>query len=215
MKKDNSEINKSSWEQLLNPKILKNNLSFIALYIMTFELLKERIEKSVDEFFYIEYKQNEKGEIKKEENEDYKNKVLSLLNDYERQNKFYVKASIKWLIYFNIFDENDENLYNELRIYRNELTHEFQNYLIDKKKILDTKKMESLVSLFIKLEKNWILNFEVLVNEDFDGKDIKWEEVNSGQITILNIIHGIVFSDETTEWDYYNFFFKKNNEEFT
>jgi hypothetical protein len=199
----------NSWEQLLNPKILKSNLSYIALYIMTFELLKERIEKSVDEFFYIEYKKNEKGEIEKEINEDYENKVLSLINKYERKNKFYVKASIKWLINFNILDENDENLFNELRIYRNELTHEFQNYLLDEKKTLDKKKMESLVNLFIKLEKNWILNFEVLVNEDFDGKDIKWEDVSSGQTIILNIIHDIVFSDESTEWNYHNFFFKK------
>jgi len=199
----------NSWEQLLNPKILKSNLSYIALYIMTFELLKERIEKSVDEFFYIEYKKNEKGEIEKEINEDYENKVLSLINKYERKNKFYVKASIKWLINFNILDENDENLFNELRIYRNELTHEFQNYLLDEKKTLDKKKMGSLVNLFIKLEKNWILNFEVLVNEDFDGKDIKWEDVSSGQTIILNIIHDIVFSDESTEWNYHNFFFKK------
>lgn len=202
----------NSWEQLLNPKILKSNLSFIALYIMRFELLKERIEKSVDEFFYIEYRKNEKGEIEKEINEDYENKVLSLINKHERKNKFYVKASIKWLINFNILDENDENLFNELRIYRNELTHEFQNYLLDNKKTLDLKKMESLIGLFIKLEKNWILNFEVLVNEDFDGKNIKWEDVNSGQIIILNIIHDIVFSDESTEWDYHNFFFKKDNE---
>lgn len=210
MEKINLEINKS-WEQLLNPKILKSNLSFIALYIMTFELLKERIEKSVDGFFDIEYKQNEKGEEKKVENENYKNKVLSLINKEERKNKFYVKASIKWLITFNILDDNDENLYDELRIYRNKLTHEFQNYLIDNKKTLDLKKMESLISLFIKLEKNWILNFEVLINEDFDGKDIKWEDVSSGQIIILNIIHDIVFSDESTEWDYHNFFFKKDN----
>ncbi len=208
MKKINLEMNKS-WEQLLNPKILKSNLSFISLYIMTFELLKERIEKSVDEFFDIEYKQNENGEEKKLITEEYKNEVLSLLSKKEKN--YYTLASIRWLITFNILDDNDESLYNELRIYRNKLTHEFQNYLIDNKKTLNLKKMESLIGLFIKLEKNWILNFEVLVNEDFDGKSIKWEDVSSGQIMILNIIHNIVFSDESTEWDYYNFFFKKDN----
>lgn len=182
-----------SWEKLLNPEILKSNLSKISLYIMTFELLKDTIEKIVDNFFFIEYKKDN-GNKKKLINDEYKNEVLSLLNKKEKKENHHIIASLRWLIKFNFLDEKDENLYNDLRIYRNDLTHEFTKYLIDNEKNFDEKQMETLIELFIKLEKRWILEFEISVNPDYDNQDIKWDDVNSGTILILSLIHHIALA---------------------
>ena len=44
----------NDWEKLFNQDNLKDNLSSIAFYIMTFEDLKDRIESIVDDFYGIE-----------------------------------------------------------------------------------------------------------------------------------------------------------------
>jgi hypothetical protein len=191
MKSDSSELTKS-WEKIFNQETLKSNLSLISLYIMTFELLKDSIETTVDNFFSIEYEKDKAGNKKKIINEEYKVNVLSLLNEKERKNNQYIKASLRWLKEFNILDSEDEIIYDELRIYRNDLTHEFITYLIDNEKNFDKIKMNLLIELFVKLEKKWVLEFEIPVNPDYDGQDIQRDDVSSGKLLILGLIHNIL-----------------------
>lgn len=42
--------------------------------------------------------------------------------------------------------------------------------------------MNLLLELFIKLEKKWILEFEIPVNPDYDNQNIQWDNVNIGKI---------------------------------
>lgn len=190
----NSEIT-NSLEKLLNPNILRNNLTSISLFVMIFEFLKNSIEETVDNFFLIEYRINKNGKKEKIINDEYQKYVLSLISKKEQENKLYIKASILWLIKFNVLDKDDIGLYNELRIYRNDLTHEFHKYLIDYNYNFDENKTKLLIDLFRKLEKNWIMNVEITINPDFDNQNIKIENVNSPKILVLDLINTIIKGD--------------------
>lgn len=193
-----------SWEKFLNPNILKDNLTIISLYNMTFEILKSKIESLVDDFFEVT-RINEKKIC----NDEYKSSVLSLVNKNEQN--YYVKASIKWLIEINILEKADWKLYDDLRVYRNDLTHEFQKYLIDDNFCFDNKKLHLLVDLFIRLEKNWIKEFEVILNPAFDNKKIELEDVTSMQIIILQIIYDIALNNEPEESFYLKLYNSSKN----
>ena len=191
---DNNLNTKRLLKELLNPEIVKNNLSLISLYIMIFELLKDTIEKNVDDFFLIEYKEDNQGNKKKETNDNYKKNVLSLLDPKDNKN-YYIKASLRWLQEANILDKEDEQIYNNLRKYRNELTHEFFMYIIENKEICKIN-MKLLIDLFTKLEKKWIIEIEIPLNPDYDKKIIEEEDVDSYKLLTLDLIHDIALADK-------------------
>ena len=188
-----------SWKKFLNPNTLKDNLISVSLYIMTFEIMKDNIEGKVDTFFNVSYSDN-----KKNISDEYNNEVLSLLSRKEKT--YYVLGSLRWLKNMNIFDENDLEIYEELRLYRNDLTHDFQKYLIDIDNNFEIKKMKLLANLFVKLEKKWIKEFEICLNPDFDYNDVRLEDISSMQILVLNLISDIALNNEPDEFYYYKIY---------
>ncbi|MDF1883488.1 hypothetical protein JHD49_05985 [Sulfurimonas sp. SAG-AH-194-C21] len=192
-----------SWEKILNPSILKDNLISISLYIMTFELLKDKIETMVDDFYEVKYI----GKDKKYK-EEYEKSVLSLVSKKEKTH--YITASLRWLISMNVLNVEDEKTYNILREYRNDLTHEFQNFLIDSNINFNVENMKLLADLFSRLEKQWIIEFEIPLNPDYDNKEIKIEETTSMQIIMLQLIYDIALNNEPEEL-YYSKFYESLN----
>ena len=181
--KDYAEI---SWERFLNPAILRTNLMVAAIFITSFELLKDTIVEHIRHFFSHGF--NKDGLIISEK---YKVDVLSL-----NKSKSPLYASLEWLKKMEVIDNQDIEEFNEIKNCRNEIAHEMVNFISEDSKIDPLPLLPKIIELLSKIEKWWILNVEIPTNPDFDGKEINEDNIVPGPVMTLRLLTDIAFGSE-------------------
>lgn len=184
---------KQSWERFLNPHSLRANLIVGSLFIASFEMLKDSIIDHPRNFFSTGF--NQSGPII---GERYKTEVLNL-------NKSPLYASLHWLKDMNAIDDMDIGDFEKLKKCRNEITHEFVNYLSTGPTIDPLPLFPTMVALLSKIEKWWIVNVEIPTNPDFDGSEINEEGIIPGPIMALQLLTEIALGSEEESKMYYEF----------
>lgn len=185
------------WENLLNPQTLKRNLIKTSMFITAFELLKDRVIKYPKSLFCDDF-DSEGWMI----NENYQIKILS-------RNKSPLYASLDWFAEMETISETDIEIFNKLKHYRNKLTHEMTDIIsqgIDEEEYY--KLFSNLIFFFEKIDKWWILNFELAIDSDIEMEHVNENSVLSGSVLMLKVMLDLVFSDEGESWKYYNDFVK-------
>ncbi|MBT2764049.1 hypothetical protein [Paenibacillus sp. ISL-20] len=185
------------WENFLNPQTLKGNLIKTSMFITAFELLKDRVIDHPKTLFCDDL--DSEGWII---NENYQIKVLS-------RNKSPLYASLDWFEEMETISEEDIEIFNKLKDYRNKLTHEMADIIsqgINEEEYY--KLFSDLINFFEKIDKWWILNFELAIDPDIEIEHVDENSVQSGPVLMLKVMLDIVFSDEEESWKYYNDFVK-------
>ena len=168
------------WEEFLNPSVLRPRLINAAVYISSFELLKERLVNRIREFMYIA----------DEGKERYEKEVLS-------RNRSPVYASLDWLQEMEAITEDDLSTFNEVKKCRNELAHELLD-LISGDGLPDEMPVRyaDLIALLNKIEMWWIREFEMPVNPDYDGEEIQDKDIHPGPVIGLKILLDVATGSE-------------------
>lgn len=173
-------------KRLYDSSVLRPFLISASLYIAAFELLKNAINKRIEEFFMIGYdcknrnRQKEYDEEMKPYREKHKDK---------KDKKTY--ASLDWLVDFGAITKVDVKVYDEVREFRNKIAHEmigltYEN-LPENQEMLN-KHFVAMFELLRKIEAYWILNVDIPCNPDFDGKEIKADDVFPGPVLMMQIL---------------------------
>ena len=164
------------------------------MYITAFELLKDSIISHPKTLFTNGF--NSDGLII---DKNYQKKVLS-------RNKSPLYASLDWFKEMETITDHDIVIFNKLKEYRNTLSHELANSIfqgIDEDKYYEL--FTEMIDLFERIDKWWILNFELAINTDIDMDQIDEDSVQSGPAYMLKVMLNIVFADDEEEaWKYYN-----------
>ena len=163
--------------ELFDPEKFKDNLFSATLFISYYESLKDLIIENIQTFFCNGFD----GE-KEIYSEEYQ-KVLEL--DKKPEN-----ACLKWHLNEKIIDDKDYENYHKFRKTRNDLVHELLKNLINGVPESITQDFVELMNLKIKIEKWWILEFEIPINPDFDNKKIDEDAI----ITPTQSINGMIFT---------------------
>ncbi len=192
------EESRKSWEKFLQPETLRGNLIAISLYISAFEMFKGQIIEKPKTFFSDGFDQN--GLII---NEQYKSEVLS-----KSKSPFY--ASLLWFKEMEAIDDVDIEIFDGIRKHRNEVAHEIINFISDAKRNLDIKKFQELIALLSKIEKWWLINFEIAIDPHMVPNDVDPDEVIPGPIWSLQLMLDIALGNEPEEGYYYNEFTEKH-----
>lgn len=172
-----NEIN--NWEALLNPELLRKNLVAGALYLCSYEILKNTIVERIKSFFNFDYKNG-----KSLENQEYRKEVRNI-------NKNIVSASLQWLKKNTVISEDDILKFNILRSQRDEIAHRMIDVLSSQGNYIHINYLTDALELLEKIEKWWIVNFEIPVNPDFDKENIEEHQVMPGSIIILKHLRNI------------------------
>ncbi len=188
---------KQSWEHFLNPELLRAKLVVGSLYISAFEMLKSSIIERIRDFFSIGFNKN--GPII---GEKYKKDVLSL-----NRNPLY--ASLSWLKNMNVINENDLMEFENIKKCRNEIAHEFVNFLFTGITVDPLTLFPKMTALLSKIETWWIVNVEIPTNPDFDGKNIDENSIIPGPIMTLRLLTDIALGSEEESKYYYKFIKEK------
>ncbi|MBI2281861.1 MAG: hypothetical protein HYU68_14395 [Bacteroidetes bacterium] len=109
--------NTDKWIKFLDPENLKGNLMSSSLYIASFELFKDYVVETVRSFFCFGYKDGQ--DIIGPE----------YLSSVQSKDKSTLKATLLWLKEMEAIDESDIELLEELRKYRNKLSHKLMDCL--------------------------------------------------------------------------------------
>lgn len=198
MKNEKANINK--WLKFLDPENLKDNLMFSSLYIASFEAFKDYVVDEVKFFFNTGFSE---GEFTF--SEEYISKVKAL-------DKSILKATLLWLKDLEAIDEKDIEVFEELRKYRNKLSHELMTLLFEGLPQELPEKFAQMIALRVKIEKWWILNIEIPTNPDLDGNpEIKEEDIMTSSQIFNRLVFDMLSGDEKQASYYHNEFKQRFN----
>lgn len=179
-------------EKLLNKDSVRNNLILASLFVTSFEMLKSSIQDRIKGFLCLDSELNEDGEIVFEISNDYKTQVLKrVISGINRKNTrdyhlFY--SSCLWLKEKNVIDYNDLLEIEKIRKHRNLISHNPLKLLIDENININKVLLKESQILLKKIEKWWILNFEIPINPKFNGKEIDERDIKSGRTIFLDYL---------------------------
>lgn len=172
------------WENFLTPAVMQERLIAVSLYITAFEMLKESIIGRLRDFYCIAFTADETII-----SPDYKRKVLAL-------NKSPLYASLTWLENTGTIDQEDIELFEQLKLVRNSLAHEVPEIVLTGKDLALMERMQDVMSLMRKIEVWWIVNVEIETDPDFDGREVNPDEITPGPILMMQIMMEVLSGNE-------------------
>jgi hypothetical protein len=183
-----------SWEKFLHPDTLRKNLIAISLFITAFETFKARVVEKPETFFSNGFDENGLAL-----DESFRSEVLS-------KNKSKLYASLLWIKEQGGIDQSDIEVFGSIRRHRNELAHEPLAFLASHERDFDVSMFQSLVALLAKIEKWWLVYFEMAINPDMAPDEVDPSEIIPGPIWSLQLLLDIALGNEPEEGYYYNAF---------
>ncbi len=194
----NNKVRKT-WEDFLNPDVVRPHLIMTSIYIFAYEILRDSIVGRIRDFFCNGF--NEKGDIIDPE---YQTKVLGL-------NKSPVYASLEWLKCMNAIDQNDIKIFDEIKKCRNTLAHDFSRLTTGTGLPQDFgNNFQNIVSLVRKIEVWWIMNIELAINPDYAGEEIDEAGIIPGPLMSLQILYDVALGSDEQSRFYFEQFKKQD-----
>ena len=189
---------KRSWEEFLNPEVLRPRLIAASIYIAGFEALKDAVVGRIRDFFLTGF--DESGD---KIDPKYKSDVLG-------RNRSPVYASLDWLKGMGAIDEADVETFNRVKACRNTLAHELLSTLGSEGLPENFDKcFTEMVALLRKIEVWWITNVEIPTNPEFDGHDVDEDGIVPGPIMMIQLLCDIALGHKGRSRFYYDAFPKQ------
>lgn len=185
---------KASWERVLHPATLKENIITASIFSMGFEMLKSSIIEKIEGFFTNGFDEN--GMIISSE---YKEKVLTL-------NRSPLYASLKWLQDMNAIDDKDIERFEHIKRCRNTLAHEMLTFASSGVEFDVAEAFEEMISLLRKIEIWWFENFEMAIDPEAYPEDLDLDQVIPGPVWSLQMLIDVALGPEEEAQKYYDHF---------
>src|SRR5260221_3362925 len=192
-----------SWENLLDPKVLRPNLIMASIYIAAFEILKNSIIDRIKDFYMVGFDQTGPHFDPK-----YQFEVLA-------RNSSPVYASLDWLKESHAIEDDDISTFEKVKTYRNNLANELPRILQRGIPSEMPEHFAEMVALLDKIERWWIVNVEIPTNPEFAGETIDEEKILAGSVMILQLMMDVALRNEEDSTKYINEFIKRTRHDET
>jgi len=190
---------KAKWLKTLNPHELKPFIMFSAVFMTSYEILKETLIQKPLVFY-----SNHIVRSGFKESSEYKEKVLSLDEKNRR-----LPASVKWFRQNSIIDDNDLAMFDRITDCRNDLAHRLMKTYLDPPSENLGHIFNEMVGLLSKIEKWWFINFELDLMPIYDDMEIDFEGVMPWSIMTIRLLIDIALGDKEQSEFYYKEFLNK------
>lgn len=188
---------RDKWEEFLNPDVLRGKLISASIYIAAFEMLKESIVANIRNFYSAGFTLD--GPTIGSE---YKSEVLS-------RNASALYASLAWLKENKVIDEGNLAEFEEIKTWRNRLAHDMSGHIAGALNDGYLEHLPVLAALLKKIETWWIVNVEIPINPDMDGKEIDESGIMPGASMSLQLMIEIALGTPTESRFYIEEFKKR------
>jgi hypothetical protein len=188
---------KQSWEEFLDPDVMRPRLIAASIYIAGFEVLKDSIVGRIRDFFWTGF--DESGD---KIDPKYTADVLA-----RNRSPFY--ASLDWLREQNAIDDHDVETFDRMKRCRNNLAHKLLSVLgLEGLPAEFPQCFSDMVALLRKIEVWWITNVEIPTNPDFDGAEVDESGIVPGPVMTMQLLMDIALGDDERSRFYYDEFRK-------
>ncbi len=167
--------------KFLNRELLKANLSFAALFLTAFELLKLSVIGAVENvlaWFPEDAKQIERYEAE-------------LGIRFDQRDERGLLPSANWLFRIDVLTQDEIEVIKAIRNHRNEIAHELPRLLWEEGADIRVDLIKQARHLTMKIDvwsaRNDVL-FDLGGNEEIDLSEVPDEEILSGRLVILDYI---------------------------
>lgn len=168
--------NADRWERFLDPEVVRPSLFLSTMFITTFEILKDSVVDRIRDFYTNAWDEN--GPTVGPE---YQSEVLS-------RKKSALYASFDWLREREAIDEADLMIFESLKKTRNQLAHQLFDVVTGQVESEHVSQFPVLVALLRKVEVWWVVNVEIPINPDYDGKEIDEAGIVPGAVLLLQML---------------------------
>jgi len=186
-----------TWENFLNPDVLRPSLMLASIYIATYEILKDSVIGRIRDFFVSGF-----DGTKEIIDSRYTIEVLN-------KNKSPLYASLEWLREIEAITDDDIAMFEKVKQRRNDIAHEISQMLSEGLPADFSDRFNNMVYLLDKIERWWIVNFEIQINPDLMKLEIKKDEIVPGPIAGLRMMIDVALGSEEKSRYYFNEFLKK------
>lgn len=175
---------RQTWEDFLNPDVMRPRLIAASIYIAGYESLKDSIIDHIRSFFT-----NRIDASGDKIDPKYQADVLS-------RNKSPLHASLDWLKSMDAIDNADIGAFDRVKTCRNILAHKLLSTLGTEGMPPDFGKcFGEMLTLLRKIEVWWIREIEVSTNPALDGQEVSDADIQPGRCIIMQLLCGIALSD--------------------
>ncbi len=191
---------KQSWEESLNPEVMRPRLIAASIYVAGFDSLKDSIVDRIRMFFWTGFDRETGDKI----DPKYKSDVLA-------RSKSPVYASLDWLKEQGAIDDPDIASFERVKRCRNTLAHELLSVVWTTGLPEDYAQcFADMVALLRKVEVWWIVNVEIPTSPGYDGSEsIDVDGIMPGPIVAMRLLMDIALGDEKEARFYYDEFRKR------
>lgn len=166
---------------------LSKQLQIAAMFLLSYETLKDCIENTFENFFCHEWNVNKQGQLVATHEQPFKD-ALKKYSPTSKQSLF--GASCAWLMEMGAISRDDYELINVLSKMRNDIAHELLKILVDEKITpLEHELILIPLSLHQKISNWWLRNVERDLNPELDRySDEDLSSAASVQVKLLHIL---------------------------
>lgn len=185
---------REAWTAFLNPEVVRAKLISAGLFLVAHEMLLDSILRH-PRFFFSDSFTAADGFVPGPE---YAEKVLAL--DPRGKND-PLRGSIAWWRAMDAIDEADEISIRLVSDARNCLAHEMTAMVGGSKPPAFAEHFGTLMALVNKIEKWWIINFEVATDPDWDGEEIDETGVVPGPAWMMDMLAQVALGEGEQAWE--------------
>jgi hypothetical protein len=186
---------RQSWEDALNPEIVRVRLIRASIFIAAFEILKEIVVERIRDFYASRWSLSG-GKLKSEESERYEQIVLTDAATGKKKRNRFLDAHLDWLERSAAITSDDRVLFNKARECRNYLTHEVLPGLASKPIPEDLDSMhEAMEQLIKKIETWWVVNVELATDPDLAGHEYDEDGILPSANVWLSLLRLVALGD--------------------
>ncbi len=182
-------------DNILNENLVRRNLILASLLLSSFETLKSVIEDRIIGFFSFGESYFDKDRIIRFKKTDhFKAEVLEKYASEVKGNEDFrlFSSCCLWLRETDVISDIDLETISSIRGQRNLIAHELVRILFEDHTELNARLIRVAISLVEKIELWWVLNVEVPADEQYDGVEVKAEDVETGMKNLLEYLATIV-----------------------
>jgi hypothetical protein len=185
------EITWARFTERIAPDTMRGNLLKAGLFLSVFEFLKNSVLMApaalqgpdvVDgKLVMTEFKD---GRLRPTE------KYLERLHEFGVKQDYFHGGAL-WLRKMDVLTDEDVADLLSLRAYRNQLAHELAVALVDPAHTFNLDRYSRLLTLLSKVDK-WRVRLEIDINEEYDGQEIKDEDIQSMKMVVTDLLNSTV-----------------------
>lgn len=185
---------REAWSALLNPEMVRSKLISAGLFLVAHEMLLDSILRH-PRFFFSDTLTAADGFLPSPK---YAASVLAL--DPKGKND-PLRGSIAWWRTMEAIDAADEIAIRLVTDARNKLAHEMTDIIGGAKPPEFAEHFGTLMGLVNKIEKWWIINFEIATDPDWDGDQIDEAGVVPGSAWMMDMLTQVALGEGDQAWE--------------